>query len=494
MGPPLGKKPPVPDYWLESLRLQLLRKSLKSRISGSRSVSLKDFVLALVTRAMGVASMTDAERAAYLEWVQVTANSQLACLFRDMLRQGVIRAGAEVYRERCLAAEKERLEKLARLHEIRSALTTEEQVELLVARSDLNNQRVKPVGEDELRADEYYPHRRELTLIRDNFAKHRDERLAIEQAIERRDAEAHKKEVLADAVHNTAEFADMDENSGDLNAAVLTARMDVGGDGQIDLPEFLMSSHKWGVGEDAAKELFLKLDNSGDGFIDEEEMAKGLRDHIFSDMRKVGVKKANKFISTDEAASMFHHLDGNGSGSLEGDEVVGLAAWVIESFTEEDAAASPELLAREADKLYQACDKDGSGTIDMDEFVNYYKRLASALAGMSPKSPRAKGGTPKASPKEPSTAAKETKQQLGAPSINLSEPEQAAGAGPLTGAEQRAKERRERIAAKTAREDEKRRLQEEPQKGTQPAPGAAGAAGAESDDGSADFHSDDGND
>ena len=54
--------------------------------------------MSLVTRAMGLAAMTDAERDAYLHWVRCTANSQLACLFRDMLRQGVLRAGARVHR------------------------------------------------------------------------------------------------------------------------------------------------------------------------------------------------------------------------------------------------------------------------------------------------------------------------------------------------------------------------------------------------------------
>ena len=35
IGPPLGKSPPVPDYWLESMRLQLLRKSKKNRSTGA---------------------------------------------------------------------------------------------------------------------------------------------------------------------------------------------------------------------------------------------------------------------------------------------------------------------------------------------------------------------------------------------------------------------------------------------------------------------------
>merc|ERR1711988_629333 len=47
IGPPLGKKAPVPDYWLESLRLQLLRKSKKNRITGARHVELMDFMVCL---------------------------------------------------------------------------------------------------------------------------------------------------------------------------------------------------------------------------------------------------------------------------------------------------------------------------------------------------------------------------------------------------------------------------------------------------------------
>ena len=48
--PPLGKPHPIPDYWLESLRLQLLRKSRKNRLSGARHVSLQ--ALLFVTQSM----------------------------------------------------------------------------------------------------------------------------------------------------------------------------------------------------------------------------------------------------------------------------------------------------------------------------------------------------------------------------------------------------------------------------------------------------------
>ena len=56
---------------------------------------MMDFVMCLITRAMGISAMTTDERQVYLEWVRNTANSQLACLVRDMVHSGTLQNGID---------------------------------------------------------------------------------------------------------------------------------------------------------------------------------------------------------------------------------------------------------------------------------------------------------------------------------------------------------------------------------------------------------------
>jgi len=134
IGPPLGKNP-MPDYWLESMRLQLLRISKKSITTGYRHVALMDFMVCLVTRAMGLEAMSGEERDAYLAWVRSTSNSQLACLFRDMIDQGVLSQGAELYVQQKKEKERSERERKAKLEHERTALSKDEKIELLLKRS-----------------------------------------------------------------------------------------------------------------------------------------------------------------------------------------------------------------------------------------------------------------------------------------------------------------------------------------------------------------------
>ena len=123
IGPPLGKSPPVPDYWLESMRLQLLRKSKKNRMTGARHVQLMDFMVSLVTRAMGLEAMSEVERDAYLTWVRSTSNSQLACLFRNMMKQDVLLTGAALYLEKRRAKDQEAKNRQSKMELERTALS-----------------------------------------------------------------------------------------------------------------------------------------------------------------------------------------------------------------------------------------------------------------------------------------------------------------------------------------------------------------------------------
>jgi len=282
IGPPLGKKMPVPDYWLESLRLQLLRKSKKNRLTGARQVELKTFVMCLVTRAMGIASMTDAERDAYLEWIRSTANSQLACLIRDMLRNGNIRRGAEMYKLQCLEDEKKMMEQIVRLREERAALCLEEQIELLLARSDREVAARQAEGEEEAQMS----HRRELTMVREEEAAKRNLRILADQERERKKIDAAKvvQQAAEDALHGRAEWSDTKrgDQSNEQQAHVMHRRMDVDGDGQLDEVEFMMSAHKWGITQDRAKELFHIIDKDHTGTIDEAEVVKAMKDNLFA--------------------------------------------------------------------------------------------------------------------------------------------------------------------------------------------------------------------
>ena len=153
-----------------------------------------------------------------------------------------------------------------------------------------------------------------------------------------------------------------------------------------------------------------------------------------------------------------------------------MARWVVQSLMEGELDPEPAVLKKEVDKIRAACDKDGSGSIDMHEFVNYYKRLASALDAVSPQTPGGSSlrGTPTGAKSVDDTAVTQRP-----PSIDIGKPEQAPGA---SAAEQRAEERRERIAARTAREQEKKRLQQREQ--------TEADAEASDEGSSADFHSD----
>lgn len=82
-----------------------------------------------------------------------------------------------------------------------------------------------------------------------------------------------------------------------------------------------------------------------------------------------------------EATRIFEELDENCSGSLEGKEVLALAEWVCASFDGRNRDITKEQMQSRAVKIKKACDKNGDGSIEKGEFLDYYKRLLGAVSG-----------------------------------------------------------------------------------------------------------------
>lgn len=82
-----------------------------------------------------------------------------------------------------------------------------------------------------------------------------------------------------------------------------------------------------------------------------------------------------------EATRIFEELDENCSGSLEGKEVLALAEWVCASFDRRNSDITKEQMQSRAVKIKKACDKNGDGSIEKGEFLDYYKRLLGAVSG-----------------------------------------------------------------------------------------------------------------
>ena len=78
--------------------------------------------------------MSDQEREAYLAWIRSTSNSQLACLFRNMMKQNVLMTGAALYVEKRAQREAEDKDRQSKLELERTALSKDEKVDLLLIR------------------------------------------------------------------------------------------------------------------------------------------------------------------------------------------------------------------------------------------------------------------------------------------------------------------------------------------------------------------------
>jgi len=74
----------------------------------------------------------------------------------------------------------------------------------------------------------------------------------------------------------------------------------------------------------------------------------------------------------------FAELDSDGSGELEGAEILALAEWVWCSFNP-DKRCLPQMRKIQAEKIMTACDSNGDGDVDREEFLVYYDHLTESM-------------------------------------------------------------------------------------------------------------------
>ena len=78
------------------------------------------------------------------------------------------------------------------------------------------------------------------------------------------------------------------------------------------------------------------------------------------------------------AIEKFKEIDEDASGELDDDEVPALAEWVWQSFNI-GQKITPDVRQKQAMKIMRKCDKTGSGTITLDEFIEYYNDTQAAM-------------------------------------------------------------------------------------------------------------------
>jgi len=83
-------------------------------------------------------------------------------------------------------------------------------------------------------------------------------------------------------------------------------------------------------------------------------------------------------ILNDRALKKWAELDVDRSGQLEGEEILSLADWVWSSFRPGKAITS-EARQKEAAKILRRCDTNADGTIDREEFAEYYETVSAQL-------------------------------------------------------------------------------------------------------------------
>jgi len=117
-----------------------------------------------------------------------------------------------------------------------------------------------------------------------------------------------------------------------------------------------------------------------------------------------------------EGLRKFHELDYDGSGVLEGEEVVELGRWVYAAF-HDGAQATREEATDMAQKIMERSDHDGDGTIDEDEFAEYYEKTCVAIRKFEERQRAGNEDTTQSSPVPPldlSADAFERRKQKGA--------------------------------------------------------------------------------
>jgi len=79
------------------------------------------------------------------------------------------------------------------------------------------------------------------------------------------------------------------------------------------------------------------------------------------------------------AEKKFHQLDTNGDGVLAGEELVGLAEWLFNSFHPGGAPLSPEKKEVETQKLLNRLDDNEDGCMSFDEFAAWFQRTCKSI-------------------------------------------------------------------------------------------------------------------
>ena len=96
---------------------------------------------------------------------------------------------------------------------------------------------------------------------------------------------------------------------------------------------------------------------------------------------KTDDKKTNKTVQKlmEIGKEKFKELDLDVSGYLKGDEVMAMTEWVWKTFNRHETL-TPAKKLEEAAKILKRCDLDEDGTIDFDEFMNWFCETAVAMA------------------------------------------------------------------------------------------------------------------
>jgi len=106
IGEPMAKEKPIPEYWISSLYAVLQRKMVPNA-EGVESVKVNDFVMTLVTRAMGTSAMSKEDRKDYMRAVKQSGSSQLGCLAREIIEDNKLGEVKRKFRKLCKKRDEE---------------------------------------------------------------------------------------------------------------------------------------------------------------------------------------------------------------------------------------------------------------------------------------------------------------------------------------------------------------------------------------------------